>query len=146
MYYHVNYADFAIGEIIQPGGWGRQIRQFRPGGPMPTPETLAVLLWEVAMESARVIVDPKLCSRLHCTFVWETIELAVSFRNQTRPNAHIFELEATSDNPTYRGDFSLITHNNPTQAYADYMSETCKKYWTTPASEAPGYCMAAVYV
>lgn len=104
---------------------------------MPTPQNLTILLWEIAMEAARIAVDPDLCSRLNCTFVWETLELAVSFRNQNRPNAHIFELEAVSDNPMYRGDFSLITHNNPTHAYSDYMSEMCKKYWTTPASEAP---------
>lgn len=137
MYFHVSHREYAVGDAIQPGNWGRIIRQFRPGGPMPSNTDFHIVLWEVAMEASRVAIDGGLPSRLECIFVTETIEAATSFRDRYRRGAFIYEALPILDCISFRGDFALISNGLRSGAYADYMAEYCRQYWTSPATIEP---------
>lgn len=139
MYFHVSGIDHLPGDIIEPGQWGRTVRQFRPGGPMPSPNFIASVLWEVALETSRIATDPELPSRLDCVFVCDTLEMAVAFRDRYRSGANIFEVAPLEGSAArqYRGDFSLISSGSHRRAYADYMAEDAAKYWTAQTEHMP---------
>ncbi|MCK0208355.1 hypothetical protein MWN33_09960 [Starkeya koreensis] len=130
--YHVTIASLFPGDVIRPERHAALYRQFRPGGPMPAPDFIANLLWELALEAARAAGAPNKPSRLASVYAWETLEAARLFRERRGPEAAILAVEFGSDAPLHRGDFDLISSGNPTTAYVDYMSETAARYWLDP--------------
>lgn len=105
---------------------------------MPSAEHFHVVLWEVAMEAARVGTDQGLPSRLDCVFVTETQAMAESFRDKYREGAFIYEVSPLlADLRTHRGDFALISDGIRHGSYADYMAEHCRQYWADPAVKEP---------
>ncbi|MNE49612.1 hypothetical protein D3C80_1441430 [compost metagenome] len=137
MYYHVSNIEHEVGSIINPGNWGKTVRLFGPDSQVKSVSHIEIILWEVALETARVALAPQRPSRLNFVFVFETVEMASDFQSQYRPDARIFELAPTGDASTYRGDFALIAKGPRDRPYADYMAEESKKYWTVPTAEEP---------
>jgi hypothetical protein len=134
--FHVSSSSWNSGDLIESGSWGRTLRQFRPGG--PDPASWEVLMWEIALETARLQVAPVAPSRFNCVFVCESEAFAIRFRNLYRPDSCLVQVEPTDDDQTiHRGDFMLISENTPDQpAYVDYMTERGISYWTS--NPAPG--------
>ena len=51
--YHVSKQQLASGQILKPGNFGRSARQFRRGGPAPTPAIWVNIGGESCLELAR---------------------------------------------------------------------------------------------
>ncbi|WP_313616213.1 DUF2441 domain-containing protein [Agrobacterium sp.] len=135
MYYHVSNIYHDAGSIVKSGNWGRTVRLFGPDAAVKAVSHVEIILWEVALETARLALAPQHPSRLDCIFAFETVELAMDFQSQYRPDGRIFELEPIGDAMTYRGDFALIARADRKRPYADYMAEVSKAYWTAPTAE-----------
>lgn len=130
--YHVTIASLFPGDVIKPERHAALYRQFRPGGPMPKPDFIASLFWELALEAARVAGAPTKPSRLDSLYAWETLEAARLFCERRGPEATVLAVEFDSDIPMHRGDFDLLSLGAPTTAYVDYMSKAAARYWTEP--------------
>ena len=128
-FYHVTIASLWDGDTIEPGRHGKNFRQFRPGGPMPTPEGIASIMWEVALESARVATDPLKPSRLNCVFAFETLACARRFKAKHRTDGSILKIGVANGIGCHRGDFDIISAGT-SAAYVDYMSDGANRYWT----------------
>jgi hypothetical protein len=138
MFFHVCSPDRRIGEVITPGHWGANIRRFQPGGPMPTPDNIEVVLWEMALEAARVAVNTSLPSRLDCIFAWPDQRLAERFQAKYRPGFRIAVVVPNGPTaPFHSGDFALISDQQPQAAYTDYMASAATRYWTSNPSDFP---------
>lgn len=109
---------------------------------MPTPENLASVLWEVALEAARISIDPLLPSRLNCVFATESLEFAQHFRDKYRAGGIIFETELVGSPAVFLGDFALLSESAPSTPYANYISSRSKQYWTTAPSREPELVVA----
>ena len=130
--FHVTNGSIFAGDVIEPGRHSAQYRQFRPGGPMPTPQSISNLLWELALEAARVAATPEKPSRFDSVFAWETLEDARWFRDHYRSEfGSILEVEFEADIPLHRGSFDLITAKHDT-AYVDFMGVGAGRYWIEP--------------
>lgn len=131
-FFHVTSHNWMSGDVIQPGGWGRQIRQFKPGGPKPNDWN--VVLWEVALETARLQFAAEAPSRMDCVFASESSVFAERFRDLYRPQSQVVAVEALDPQTTvHRGDFFLISRSQgPRPAYVDYMPVDAQSYWTSP--------------
>lgn len=137
MYYHVSSIEHAVGATIEPGNWGTTVRLFGPETAVKAVSHVEIILWEVALETARLALAPQRPSRLNCVFVFETVDMAFAFQRQYRPDAHVFELEPTGEASIYCGDFALIAKADRNRPYADYMAEESKAYWTAPSADEP---------
>ena len=137
MYFHVSNIAHDAGVVLEPGNWGKTVRLFGPNTAAHAVSHLEIILWEVAMETARLALAPQQPSRLNCLFVFEAIEMAAEFQSQYRPDACSFELAPTGHADSYRGDFALIAKADRSRPYADYMAEESKKYWTSQAGKEP---------
>jgi len=129
--YHVSPANLAIGTELQPGRFGNFYRQYRAGGPMPTPENISNLLWEICFEAVRQAVAPTKPSRLDCVFAAESLEMAKRFRDKYRGGCGtILKVETLNTNmPCHRGDFSFMSTNFD-GPYIEHMSRGAVRYWT----------------
>ncbi|HEV2897368.1 MAG TPA: hypothetical protein VGX71_05905 [Pseudaminobacter sp.] len=134
--FHVSDQELSPEDVLTPGRWGQLIRNFGPGGPLPN--QLQVLLWEMAIEAARIAIDPRLPSRLNCIFLCETLEHATTFRDQYRPNNRIFEVAPVGEVAAlHRGDFYLISTERPIAPYVDYIPAPAVEYWTREPERLP---------
>lgn len=132
MYFHVRTPRINLGQIIQPGAWGQLLRTFTNNS-IPPPQNTQVVLWEVALESARRSIEPNQVSRLACTFVWENLADATAFRQQYRPAGVIHEVAPVGQEAaSYRGDFSLLSHDVAGGAFVDFMPQVADAYWRSP--------------
>lgn len=130
--YHVTMGSLFPGDIINPERHAALYRQFQPGGPMPSPDFISSLCWELALEAARVAGSPTKPSRLESLFAWETLEAAYKFRERRGAEATVLAIEFGPDTPMHRGDFDLLSIGNPSVAYVDYMSQAATRYWIEP--------------
>lgn len=126
--FHVTLDAHEIGAVLRPERHARQYRQFRPGGPMPTPEDIASVLWEIAFETARKGAAPRKPSRLDSLFAWESQDAATSFLRRSRAGGRMLRIEVPDDAPIHRGDFDLYSHQMQ-GSYVDYMSDIAVQYW-----------------
>jgi hypothetical protein len=128
-FFHVSAIDHAIGQVLQPGSWGKATQkaaEFQAAAELPIIENETALNWEYELEKARSLVKPAAPSRLHCVFACNTLAHARAFRDSYYPAASIFEVDAADDAGIYVGDFGLTTAQIADEFWA-------KKYW----SDAP---------
>lgn len=105
------------------------IRLYRPGGPMPGPNTVAELLWEVALECVRRAVAPDAISRLDCLFACASEREARTWRDGFRPGGQIYLIEPIDAGTCIeRRDYGVLIAE-PGTAYAAYMPEPARRYW-----------------
>lgn len=129
--FHVSGQEWREGEEIGPGNWGRQTRQFRPGGPALPQHVIDNLFWEVGLEAARKAMRPNAPSRLSCAFAWEAFPDAKRFRDERRPGCHIWMVQPTvADAPSHRGSFDLLSKGDNNASYADFIPEKAVRYWS----------------
>ena len=74
-----------MGEIIQPGKWGRETLAFAARGRrgIQNDSDAIILIWEAALEAARLVRFPEAVSRLDCVFA---IELNSSILRHLSPS------------------------------------------------------------
>ncbi|MDR7029830.1 hypothetical protein [Rhizobium rosettiformans] len=109
---------------------------------MPTPDSIALLLWEVALESARMSLDQQLPSRLDCVFASPDVAAARRFRDAYRPGGIIYETDIVGSPAIFVGDSALISNGIPAHPYADIMSARARQYWLTTTPEEPELVVA----
>jgi hypothetical protein len=51
-FFHVSEVDHAVGQVLQPGSWGKMTRQFGNGWQLSV-EDAKTLAWESNLETAR---------------------------------------------------------------------------------------------
>ncbi|RJF69602.1 DUF2441 domain-containing protein [Rhodopseudomonas palustris] len=132
-YFHVSpLVDHPIGSIIPPGRYGQSCRIFLNGGQPPDHNSLMNgLIWEVALETARLSVNPDLPSRLNCVFACTTSDAAIAFRNRYRHKTFpIFKIEADEQTPIFVGDLDVISNSARGRPMIDVWSEGAVNYWT----------------
>lgn len=130
MPFHVSYNDYEEGHQINPGRFGLMIKEFRPGGPMPHPEFINTLLFEVALESSRLALDePPSPSRLNCVFAYNSLEDATRFRDHRRNGAHIYEVIPVEDVQPLLRDAARLSGDNLLGPYATAYGQASKHYW-----------------
>jgi hypothetical protein len=133
--FHVSRTEHEPGDIISHGRYGAASLE-------PTAKALhleqgqiGALVWEAALETARLACAPGAVSRLRCVFAAETIALARRFRDGFRPDAGIYAVEPWHDAPLFRGDFGIVTDINPAEPFLSYMPAGALRYWTAPPGE-----------
>jgi hypothetical protein len=135
-YYHVTTADLVPGFQLTPGEWGKKIRSYVAGGPAPTWQTGQTLLWETALETARLALAPHAPSRLDCVFATQTLDGAREFRDKFRPQGKIYAVSG-SDEHIFRGDFGAISRGyGLTGSYVDTYSKQSVAYWSGTPGDA----------
>jgi hypothetical protein len=86
-----------VGEIIQPGKWGRETLAFAARGRrgIQNDSDAINLIWEAALEAARLVRFPDAISRLDCVFAcfWE--EDARAFRDHLERIIKSIELNSS---------------------------------------------------
>jgi hypothetical protein len=91
--FHVGKPGLAPGTVLHPGNWGKRTREFSPAGKVLTNATDAQnLMWELALETARLLSAPNSPSRLDCVFTCETLADAQAFRDQFRKGDAVYEV------------------------------------------------------
>lgn len=128
--FHVEPKGLLAGAVITKGSWGKQIRQFRNGGPLITDNQTAVdMMWEAALETARLLIAPMAPPRFDCVFVCSTRAGAKRFRDTYRPNSAIYSVEPINKSAvTHIGDFDLLTPG--ADPYVPRMAENSALYWS----------------
>ncbi len=119
--------------MLEPGNWGDTTRGVgRVGGAdFHAGNNAVIILWEVALETARVLAAPESPSRLGCTFAMQTRVAAQTFRDRFRPGQRIYEVSCEDDVPVHLGNYDAITnpvhHGEP---WLDYMPDEAISYWS----------------
>ncbi len=130
MPFHVSANIYEEGHRIETGQFGRAVKNFRPGGPMPNENDIKILLFEVALEASRLAMEPPLQpSRLNCVFAYGSLPDAVRFRDQYRIGGHIYEVVPVGENPPLLRDASRLSGDGVRGPYAVSYSEAAKLYW-----------------
>lgn len=138
-YFHVSPKTWSVGEVIEPGHYGRTTLNTSDGQINPTPDKdgspgvpvgiAFILMRETAVEAARRAGHPGAPSRLNCVFVTTTIEDARAFRDRFRPGAHLFEVNVIDDCPRHSGNFEAITRPTRGAPYVPTFAEMAVSYW-----------------
>jgi hypothetical protein len=131
--FHVGKPGLAPGTVLHPGNWGKRTREFSPAGKVLTNATDAQnLMWELALETARLLSAPNSPSRLDCVFTCETLADAQAFRDQFRKGDAVYEVQYDDGTPTHPGNFQAITYSNSTAPFVDHKSSLAISYWRDP--------------
>lgn len=133
--YHVAPNGAVIGEHLVHRRYGTAARQFGPSNTAINGGDLGALMWEMALETARLALAPGAVSRLDCLFACETEDMARAFRDRFRAGSAIYAVEPWADAKMYRGDYGLISNNVPGGPYLDFMPPIAVSYWTKPPGE-----------
>lgn len=129
---HVAPAGLQRGHVVQPGWWGRCSRQWQKGGQTFTNHQDAyILVWEVALETARRTLRPNAPSRLNCVFACCSQSEAVIFRDRFRPNNQVNSIEVGSNVSQFVADYDVIT-NSIDGPFVDTFVDQALHYWTKP--------------
>lgn len=130
-FYHVSPIDHAIGVVLQPGRHGTIHNRFVKGGRLaPTHhKEFYELTWEAVLETARLLVNPDLPSRLDCIFASSTLVAARAFRDTFRKDGHIFEIEARDNSATFFGDIDGISNTNDGETFLHIWTSAAVRYW-----------------
>jgi hypothetical protein len=136
MFIHVSHALHNVGDVIEPGAFGRSVRQWSKNKPTDSPEALKNVIWESALESVRMVAKPEAPSRLACVFACRSQADATRFRDRFRVGAGLYAIEPAPPCPTFFGDYDLITDSS-FEPFVDHFSQRSVRYWT---QEASGMC------
>lgn len=130
--FHVSHEEFEAGSWINPGRYGASNLYPTAQAPNIGADQIGALLWEAALETARLAIAPTAVSRLRCVFAAETIQFARDFRDRFRPGAAIYTAAPWSDALLFRGDFGIVTNIDLTAPFLSYMPAGAVRYWTEP--------------
>jgi hypothetical protein len=129
-FFHVAPTGLAAGTILQPGSWGRHIRQWEKGGATFNNHAEAyILLWEVALEAVRQSIAPAEPSRLDCVFACGSQADAIAFRDRFRPTQKVYPIEVSTGTRTFVADYDVIT-NSIAGPFVDTFVGQAFRYWT----------------
>jgi hypothetical protein len=138
-YFHVSPKPWSVGEVIEPGAFGRTTLSVADGHISPTPDAhgapgiaphLAFMLMrEAAVEAARLAGFSNAPSRLKCVFVTATIEDARAFRDRFRPGAEIYEVDVNDNLLRHPGNFEAITRPTKGAPYVASFADMAMSYW-----------------
>lgn len=132
MYFHVSNMHWEIGAIIQPGEWGRKMRIMGVGPINLTMENVKTMIWESCLETARLMVDPNLPSRLNCVFLCNDREHVQRFRDRRRPGADIYTCLPVEEGVNqHLADFSILDAGDG--PLIDTITPRATQYWTNEA-------------
>jgi hypothetical protein len=128
--YHVGKAGLAKGTTLHPGNWGKSTREFGPSGrAVGDMKDANILMWEIALETARLLSAPSSPSRLDCVFACETMDDAIAFRDRFSSGSVVYEVECDDSTPTHLGNFEAITYTSSTAPLVDHKSSLAISYW-----------------
>lgn len=130
--YHVSQAQLSAGQVLQPGAWGRAVRQFRRNGRALTDlDDAKNLAWESCLETARrVLAHPTRHrawiayllarpSRVRRRFVHALERTQLSTKSRWRP-----------ESPMFTADYDLITDAGD-EPFVDTWVDRAIRYWTS---------------
>jgi hypothetical protein len=138
-FFHVGPPGYLIGNIIQPGNWGHEALAFHARGRRGLKEESDAikLMWEAALEAARLVRFPDAVSRLDCIFACFGEEEARAFRDQFRPDHKIYRVELVDpETPVTIGDYSAIAEAEP-GPYVEAAARMAASYWNATRPRFP---------
>jgi hypothetical protein len=117
--YHCSRDVLQVGDVIEPGNWGKVILQHG--------RSHNSWFREVILEAIRLQVYPHKPSRLYSTFSCETLESIKFYKDRHMPNGNIYQVNLVdADCAFHRGDFNAV---EPMQSYPANMIQIAKLYW-----------------
>jgi hypothetical protein len=138
-FFHVAPPGLRVGEIVKPGHWGRKTLAFAPRGRrgIENDGDAIVLLWEAALEAARLVRFPEAVSRLDCTFACFREEDARAFRDRFKSAYKIYRIELVDpDTVVTIGDYAAITDTDP-GPYVEVAARKAATYWSAVQPRFP---------
>ena len=125
-----------MGEIIQPGKWGRETLAFAARGRRGIQEENDAinLIWEAALEAARLVRFPEAVSRLDCVFACFREEDARAFRDRFRAGHKIYRVELID--PETPVTIGAITDAEP-GPYVEMAAQIAASYWNATQLRFP---------
>jgi hypothetical protein len=138
-FFHVAAPGLRVGEIIQPGRWGRETLAFAARGRRGIQQDSDAinLIWEAALEAVRLVRFAEAVSRLDCVFTCFREEDAQTFRNRFRPDHKIYRVELVdAETPVTIGDYGTITDAEP-GPYVEMAAQIAATYWKATQPRFP---------
>jgi hypothetical protein len=138
-FFHVAPAGLQVGEIIRPGNWGRETLAFATRGRRGIQQNgdAVNLIWEAALEAARLVRFPENVSRLDCVFACFEEEQARAFRDRFKSGHKIYRVELIDpDTPVSIGDYGAITDAEP-GPYVEMAARIAASYWNVTQPRFP---------
>jgi hypothetical protein len=132
-YFHVSSRHVLIGDLIQPGQFGRSIENVNCEI-FHRNETRSALtfFYECLLEKSRLERFPDKPSRLECVFLWTSLHDAIWFRDTLKRGKPIYEVApVASGNPTHFADIdrtSLL--KDPDMKGARLAMARADEYWS----------------
>lgn len=134
-YFHLAPNHLAAGSVIEPGNWGRIVRDHTVAA---DEAVLGRLYRELAFEHARKHMMPAAPSRLNCIFLFQTEQCARSFQdNQRNWRGVLHEVEPVDiEAPSHLTSWALFDSVGPNSpATLLSLDAKIRSYWTeTPSS------------
>jgi hypothetical protein len=95
------------------------------------------LIWEAALEAARLVRFPEAVSRLDCVFACFRQEDARAFRDRFRAGHKIYRVELIDpETPVTIGDYGAITDAEP-GPYVEMAAQIAAMYWNATQLRFP---------
>src|SRR6516165_11729907 len=138
-FFHVAGPGLRVGEIIQPGKWGRETLAFAARGRRGIQEENDAinLIWEAALEAARLVRFPEAVSRLDCVFACFREEDAQAFRDRFRAGNKSYQVALIDpETPVTIGDYGAITDAEP-GPYVEMAAQIAASYWNATQLRFP---------
>jgi hypothetical protein len=129
-FFHVS-KELRVGEVLAPGQWGHEMLAFGTRGRRGIQEESEAvnLIWEGALEAARLARFPDAVSRLDCVFAWFREEEARAFRDRFRPDHKIYRVALIDpDTPVTIADYGVIIDAEP-DPYVEMVARMAVPYW-----------------
>lgn len=118
-YFHSNRRVLRSGAIVEPGNYGRIVRQSRENGPHWARETV--------LEAVRLAKFPTKPSRLSSCFATNNLDTALFYHRHHCPEGCLYAVEIEDLSlPIHFGDFNCI---QPMPRRAETMEQIAEKYW-----------------
>lgn len=117
-YYYLNHRNLSVGDIIEPGEWGRTVAS-----------TVGhrFLKMEQQFETVRRRINPELPSRFDCIFLFDSQDMAMKFQKLKRPNNKLYEVTLLEEAvPIHVADMMLV---HPELEIWDAQWGNPKLYW-----------------
>lgn len=119
-FYHSSDIKYEVGQIIQPGNWGRKIKEIGTRHPS----------WnrEITLEAVRINYFPTKPSRLESTFCCNNLETIKAYHHKNNPDGIIYLVDFVDQRlPYHIGDFNAV---EPLPGRPENMVQIANLYWT----------------
>jgi len=117
--FHATHRELKVGEIIEPGNWGKKILEIGLTHPS----------WyrEIILEAVRLFSYPVKPSRLNCTFSCDSFDTIKRYKQHNCPEGYIYKVIVLNPSlPTHKGDFNAV---EPTPGSGLNMFQIANLYW-----------------